>query len=407
VKVHIVQSGDTLNAIARRYRLNVNAIFNASSFRSGDRNLIYPGESAIIPDDGDSPVNQDLDFYDGDENEVRIKVNGTEFTGWSGVTIEVSLDGVARAFSITSAFDPSNSTLNASISPFSYSEVTIYIGSTLVLTGQIEVIQASISDSESAINIQGRSKTGVLLDCSIPVDQLTYTGLTLQQIANSFCQTFGIPVQLNGSDTTSVSDARAKPGDKYFDFLKSIADAKARILRDDERGRLVIDNRPSGTGAPVQSFIEGEGQFVAFSATYDGTQRFSRYKVLLQVKGFPEVSSEVFDTSIQTPRPSVVIEKEAEFNDARPAAEWERARAFARAGKFSMPVIGWRREDGQLWRPGEIITVQSPSCFLNNETRFLVTSVSYSLTAGERSVNLDLHLPETYTGSLPVVFPWE
>lgn len=46
---YTIKSGDTLSAIARKYNVPLADLIAANSFRSGDPNLIYPGEVVTIP----------------------------------------------------------------------------------------------------------------------------------------------------------------------------------------------------------------------------------------------------------------------------------------------------------------------------------------------------------------------
>ena len=51
-QVHVVQSGDTLSAIAQRYYGDANAymrIFEANRDKLNDPNLIFPGQELVIP----------------------------------------------------------------------------------------------------------------------------------------------------------------------------------------------------------------------------------------------------------------------------------------------------------------------------------------------------------------------
>lgn len=404
MRTHVVQPGETLQTIAARYNTTAAQIFQISAFRSGDQSKIYPGEVANIPDDPNEERSKAVDFG-FEENEVHAKINGRIFTGWSGANIQVSIDDAVSAFSVSAPYATTNEQLRLACKPFGYTEISVYVGNTLVLTGFIEKVALSSAPDSNTVTLTGRSKTALLVDCSIPTDLLSVAGLTLEQMAREFCGPFGIHVKID-EDTKKINDAKPEPGTSFMEFLKSQADAQGYIITDNEYGDLVFRKKAAYTGEPVMTLREGEGYFTGGSAEYDGSERFNSYLVMAQISGRAKEQYDVEDRGVPMFRPKIIVQSECEFGSVQAAAEWERALAFSRSVSVSTSVAEWRTPDGHLWNRGDIVSLYAPSLHIIRESPFVVASVNFTIDSGSRATGLTLTLPETYSGEMPSVYPW-
>lgn len=356
-------------------------------------------------------------------NIVGLTVNGTEYTGWEALTITRSLDSVADAFSLSGAFNPDNPQVKSAFKPFGYQAATVNIDGELILTGTIESVSPSISASDRTINAQGRSKTGVLVDCSIDGVGYQFSGTSLLANAQKLCKPFSIEalsamgIGTSFKSATQIAivpeaskilkDAKAEPGQSVFEFLNRIAQDAGLILTSDVKGRLIITKIQPGA-APVASLIEGVGGFMSASVTYNGAGRFSRYKVLQQQDGAPGISGTADDAGVKIYRPSVSVGAESDAKDVNKAAQWRRALALAGAVSVSAKMAEWRAPNGQLWTPGMVVTLLSPGAFILKETPFIIAEASLTLDASDgRTTSLRLVLPSTYSGEMPGSYPWE
>lgn len=395
MKKHIVVTGDTLNAIAARYGSTAQAIFRASSFKSGNIDLIYPGEVAIIPEEI-----TETDAGEGEGTQVYLEILGRRFTGWSGVNLTRAIDTIASGFSIDAAFN--NERDVELFKPFQYQDVKIFIGNRKILTGVLEVVSPSLSDSAKSISLEGRSITGQLVDCPLTTTDFQINGQTLGAIAKTVCSPYSINVVVR-SDTSTINVKRPEPEMTVFDFLKEIADANGKLLIDNADGSLVIMENPA-VSSPVASFVEGESKVSNWSAKYDGTARFSKYTVLAQAAGNPSIKNTVTDSAVSRSRPFIKVDKDA-GGDPEKAAKWQRALAISKSVSVSLSVPGWLN-GSRLWREGDTVTARAPSLFIYEETTFLISTVSFRTSEGENSTDLTLVLPETYSSELPDIYPW-
>jgi len=283
----------------------------------------------------------------------------------------------------------------------------VFIGSEPIITGTIEVIEPGITATDRQISVQGRSLPGVLVDCNIEADGWEFQGLTLFNLAREFCAPFSIPVVTEGPDTDAIFEIRAEPGQRYFDFLKQVADARGKLITDDRRGRLVIST-PTIGGDPVAAIVEGDGPVVSVSARYDGTRRYSKYTVMTQFAGVPDLHGTSSDRAVTAYRPFARVGSFAEFeDDIDIAADWERRLALSRSVSVSAVIKGWRHSSG-IWTPGDVVTLNAPSAYILRETRMIVAGVTLRIDESDGLVSeLRLILPETYAGDPPSRYPWE
>jgi prophage tail gpP-like protein len=336
---------------------------------------------------------------------VSLSIEGVEFEGWEALTITRSLDSLAHAFSLSGPFNPEDPAIIKAFRPFEYQKVLVTIDGEKLLTGRIESVAPSVTEADRVITIQGRSLTGPLLDCSVDIGKLQFDGLSLSTIARQVCNPHGIGiVALN--DTAPILEARADPGQGGFDFLNKLAADASLLLTTDTEGRLVIF-RYKAAGAPVASLAEGQGLVKAVTASYNGTGRWSRYKVLQQQDGAESITGTAEDKGVKIYRPIVEVGSEGDAKEIQKAAAWKRALALASSVSVSVTLAGWRAPAGMLWAPGQIVTLKAPGAFLTQEATMAVAEATLTLDASQGRIStLRLVLPATYSGEMPGSYPW-
>jgi prophage tail gpP-like protein len=337
-------------------------------------------------------------------DEVRLDIGGRRFTGWTGCTIDMAIDTLADAFSVSGPFNPDRSDLREAFRPFGYQDVKLYIDDDLLLTGRIDKVEPSVSASERVLTVQGRSLPGVLVDCSIE-DAAEMYGLHFSEIAAQVCRPFGIRVRAD-NDTNALDIARPEYGQSVYDFLNSLAAPRNLFLNSSYDGRLVITwGRAIVARGAVAALAEGRAPLLSVGASFDGTARYSRYIRSTQFAGIEDIRGEATDSAIGIYRPSVAALGDAD-TDPRVSAARARTAAFAGAVAVQVAVAGWRRPDGLRWAERQKVTLHAPGAFILRETEFLVAGVSLKLDASSgRTADLRLVLPQTYAGEMPEVLP--
>ncbi|KKN61471.1 hypothetical protein LCGC14_0521260, partial [marine sediment metagenome] len=253
----------------------------------------------------------------------------------------------------------------------------------------------------------GRSITGAIVDCSVDGSGFEFAGHTLGTIAKWLCDLYGVTVEFPDGDTTKIDETRAEPGETVFKFLNRLAQGKGMLLSADGDGKLII-RRSNPAGKPVAAIVEGESPYLGGSSSYDGTKRFSRYKVFLQQDGDPGIVGTVEDLGVPIYRPKVEVGTDADGKDAETAAAWRRTMALAEAVGLSVTISDWRTPGGQLWNKGDPITLYAPSLMVYRESPFMVAGVKLRIDETEgRVADLRLVLPQTYTTDMPEAYPWD
>ena len=337
-------------------------------------------------------------------DQVNLKINGVAFSGWESLTITRTIDSLADAFSLSGPFFPDNPDVVLAFKPFGYQSAIVDIDGETILTGQIEQVNPSLTADDMTLNVQGRSKTGFLVDCSLEGIGYQFDGLTLSKIAAKVAGKFGLSVTAT-KNTGPIKEARAEPGQGAGEFLSKLAQDSGLILSCDVRGNLVID-APNPSAAPVAALVQGQGRLKGASAGYNGAGRFSTYTVLQQQDGAEGLSGKAVDSSIPVYRPIIQTGGSSDAGNVTAAAEILRAVSLAGAVSLSAELSGWRTDAGKLWAPGQIVTVKAPAVFVSRETAYMIAEVSYKLDGGGHSTSLRLVLPATYSRQMPGVFPW-
>jgi prophage tail gpP-like protein len=340
------------------------------------------------------------------DDKVTLIIRGRDFTGWTASTIKMNIDDCADAFSLTAPFDPSDPTIKLCFKPREYQDTQVLIGDDVVLTGRQEKVNPHIGPDGRTLNVQGRSLTGQLVDCSIDGD-LEFSGLTLAAIARKICKPFGISVRAD-TDTTAIDIASAKYGQSPYDFLASIAGPRNILLNSSFKGELVLtDGRALMNREPIATLIEGKPPLVSVDPNFDSTVCFSYYKVSSQQDGSPDSGGRVDDTTIKRYRPRLV-EMDSVEQDPRRAASWERSKAFADSMSVSAQITGWRRTDGKLWAERQALMLQAPGAMLTRESKWLIGGPTHTMDADSgQMTTMRLIVPETYSGTIPKVLPWD
>ena len=358
-------------------------------------------------------------------DEVRLVIEGKEFTGWEALTVEMAVDHVADTLSITAPWDPDRVDLRAAFR--GYNRVQLYIGDDLYLTGRIDKADPDLSATDRKIVIQCRSLTGQLADCS-HAGELEFSGLALSTICRQVCKPFGVSVRAD-NDTAPIPEARAEYGQIAADFLNSLAAPRNILLNCSYQGELVLTSGVAlMSKQPVARLVEGQWPVEGVSGSRDWTKLFSVYKVATQFAGLPDIVDTVRDANVRIYRPRLSPSPDAMASPddqaaldalddevkAQTAAQVKtkmakartasriRAQAIAEACPTSVQLAGWRRPDGMRWAERQVVTLKAPSAMVYEEIPFLISSCRLTLdSTGGMSTDLSLVLPETYAGVLP------
>lgn len=331
-----------------------------------------------------------------------------QVTGWTSVAITRAIDSCADAYRLTMDWDPAGESRRRFV-PFSSAAVRLSVDNEVVITGYIERLTPEVSGDSRTLTIEGRSTTGVLLDWSAggPGRGYEFRNVTLGTVARELArpnQVIAMP------DTPLIPVVEFEPGQTVYEVLSAIAAGHALFAAPQPNGSLRF-TRFSGAGAPTKALDESESPIRRISATYDTTKRFQEYVVFGQTDSVPDVSAGVRDpqalgVSVRARRVRRLVQQ---TQDVQEAAVFERNRALIDSFCVRATVTGWTYR-GQLWQPGEIVSVRAPSAMLYNASNLIVNRVTLrSDPEFGQETDLELSLPAAYSNAKTIrgALPWQ
>jgi len=359
-------------------------------------------------------------------DQTAIIVDGTRIEQFSGESILRTIDNVGNGFSFDVPFFPGTKEYRDIFRPFKYQDIQLYIGGNLIINGTVEKITPSSTDTSNSVNVQGRSKTGVLVDCTFEKDDtMEFKGAALDEIAETVVSKFGLEVSFpDGPGAIFEKAGASSPMQKIFNFLHNLAKQRSLLMGQTVEAALLFF-RARISGVPVAELIEGQQGVIISKSAYDGTKRFSKYDVFGQEGGknnnfaqlLAEISKkpveadvstkDVTDPSIFAIRPKSIKANDTNQGNIEDVAKWQLTSDIAAAIDIPLGYEGWLRPDGELWAENELVLVHAPSIMIYKPFVLLVKSVLFNSTPEAKAVDLTLTIPEAYSGEVPTSFPWD
>jgi prophage tail gpP-like protein len=419
---YTIVPGDNLSKIAaaaygnpREWRTIWKA--NKAKLRSGNPNLIFPGEILWLPEQN-VPVEEDEDTapdrLEGKEpDDFTIIIEGLEVPVVDGKAFR-SIDTVADGFSATIPWDPTRQTernkeLIAKVKPYGYKTCECYLGGELMMTGRLYAVGASIDQNGVTLDLEGWGHTADLVDSTVrpPYEAKK---VTLEQRATSMLEGFAIDLDFRLEEDEPFDKITIQPTDTIFNHLLELARQRKALVTSDAKGRLVI-TQANTDGGSVYTLEEGRRPLSQATIRFDGRARFNSYTAISQSprkkgKNASAPTATAKDDIVPAARMYRFQADDTKGEKLQEAADWERSRRLADGLKVSLPVDGWQVPGTKdLWKENTIVTLKSASLFIPDGYDFLIRSVEYSFSESGAVANLELVPPETFTGE-PLKEPW-
>lgn len=371
---------------------------------------------------------------------IKLEVNGVQYDNFESVSCEIRLDALSSTFSFEATADEGTPL------PFKGGEpCRVIVDGENVLTGNIEVVAVDYSASRHTIFIQGRDKTGDLLDSSLlPID--IRAPITLKKLIEIVLKQIGLDIEVidevrpkpftsaefstgeEGEGTDPLNEAEdlaaIEAGDNAFEFLEKYSRKRQVLLTSNADGNLVIATN-SGENAPgeLQHVIgSNNNNILAANFSFDTTGRYNRYRFASQlntitlnqagdvpIESVVDQSGDAFDPTIRIGRQLVLVSEVPSSNaQCQSRALWEADIRRARGLVYAVTVNGYRvdptDDESDLWRTNKLYQITDD--FLGKQERMLCNSVTYTLDlisgqqtalgfVDEKTYTLDLNKPKT------------
>jgi prophage tail gpP-like protein len=405
-KQYTIVDENTLSLVAQRaygdatyWRRIWNA--NQTTLRSGNPDLIFPGETILIPllPERKLPV---ISNATKDQLGIFINLDGREIRPQSARLIR-SMDLVANAFNCSFPWEYGDDPdLDSRVRPYSYTPATASIGDTPIVTGVLYTPNPAIGKG-TVLNLSGATATADLVDSSLK-PPYEFNDITLRDLLNQIVKPLGYNIIFDADTGGPFDRVTATAGQKIFDFLSRLAKQR-NVLLSCNTGTDLVVTQAITDGAPVATLEEGITPGVTgWGQNFDGRQRFNVYRAIGES---PLGTEEGLATDKTVPRTRFkdVRASESQLGNLKAVAEWERNKSLADALTFQLTVEDWYNPSGNLWEENTIITVKSKSMFLPQGFNFLINRVEYVIGTGGRSSVLSFVPPTVYSQG-EIVDPW-
>lgn len=343
-------------------------------------------------------------------DEVSLLVNGREYGGWTEVNISRALDAIAGAFAISLVERWAGSgRVQAQVEPWPIlngDECQLKIGKDVIIDGYVDQFRPSFSSTSHTIEIQGRDRTGDLVDCTALHKPDQWSNIDLLQFAKIICAPFKIKVSTDVDVGPVFPSIKLQQSETAFSALDRLTRFRKLLLTADGNGGVLITR--AGTGRATVALVQGKN-ILSASGVLDTSERFSKYVVKgqntssLTVDGVAEthIESDVGDAGVQRYRPLVLMaESGSTAATAKERAIWEANVRLGRSATAQVTVAGWRQTPGgKLWVPNLRVPMDVP--WLRMKGDMLVRQVVYRRNDQGTLVDLSLVSPQAFSPEPP------
>jgi prophage tail gpP-like protein len=401
---YTIVQGDTLSGISlRAYGIASKwpDIWKSNStvLRSGDPNLIFPGEVIWVPDDHElqevkTESFPELEISGKDPNDFTLVINGREVPVQSG-TVTKTMDTLADGWTAVVAFDaddPAYDEFKPLFYPYQYQEAVVYLGGIRMVTGYLYSVNPSSGPDGRVITLEGWSKTADLVDSTIK-SPFQASKVTLEERINEVIPA-GIGVEFTATGDAQFDRVKAERTDTISDHILGLAKQRAIPVSSTATGQVLCEDVYSG--APVEELKEDTATGRNWSAKFDGRARWNTYRALGKSPRSRKAAN-AKDNGVRLPRLLAFNSDDTTAGNIADAAAYRRNRELANALSISIPVFSWYTPSGKLRKVNTTSTVTSPTLFLDDGFVLLTREIEYRFNQSGIDATLSMVPPSVYT----------
>lgn len=334
-----------------------------------------------------------------DRDRVTLAINGKLYNYWLDESVCAGISRFARDFkmSITREWPEGLGELKGIREG---DKVEVRIGDDLVATCYVDATPISYDESSISIDIEGRSKTSDLIDCSATNKPAQWKGATIAAIVKALSAEYSVDVVVDFDDKEVIKEFQFERGDSPFDAIDKLRKQRNLIICDDAEGRVVIAKIGQ---YKADDKLELGKNIKRASCPKDFKDVFNEYIVIGQKSGdgksnAKEHNSETKETDTVFKRKRVLYIKQSGNADMRACtdrAKYERQSRFAKAHEVTLTVRGWRQTSGELWKPNMIVQYVDP--VLGFEREMLIVECEYRVSTSGTETVMKIGLPDGYS----------
>lgn len=297
--------------------------------------------------------------------DLQLKLGQDLYSGWKGISVNRSLEQLAHSFDLTLTDNRVGGARDIILG----APCEVRLDGKTIVTGYVDRIRPGYDGRRRTLTVSGRSKTGDLVDCSIPPSQIKSEarGQTLLQLAQTWCQPFGIRASSTVNDLQTLKTSSLEAGQTGFEYLERYARVAGVMLTTGANGDLVICR--ASQQRLTTALVLG-GNIRSAEGEFNSRDRFSVYSMLgqetLSGDGWDsegaatKVAMDIEDPSFSRRyRPTTIVADDLTEAEMRRRGEWQRNVHYGRSQQATYTVSGWHHSDG-LWSPNVQVRVQDP-----------------------------------------------
>ena len=413
-KIYVAKQGDTLEKIAAK-TIGSGSLYQKIWYANPfiiNKDIIPEGQKIIIPDL--NLLNSIPEQSANDKDKLTVNIDGVLLTNFFNVKILLSIDAAADSFILSVPFDPNDKELKELFKPFNFNNITIFIGNELILNGFVVNIIPSVTDSSSAIIIEGYSKTGILNDCHFPPSSypLEFNNLTLFDIVSQTASYFNINAIDEAKDDYTFLDLDVKPETQAYDFISGLAKKRGVLLKSNNNGELILKKSSLLDGS--FTLEENSPGILNISTNYDGQKAFTTVTGILNynddddepvANSTTEKDQFLIDSGVS--RPFVYQLDNIEDGTITQSVKSKLRRGWGERISYRMTVSGWRTPTGELWRDDLVFNLYYPSVMIYKTTKVIVKTSELIIDHENNNfTELEVTLPQAYNDEPLETLPW-
>jgi prophage tail gpP-like protein len=349
---------------------------------------------------------------------MLVKINKQDVFFFTSGSISLKLDSIASTFSLSCRFNPENDLHKELFKPLQYLDIEIFNSKEKkIFTGTILNHSFRSNKEFNLVNISGYSKSGILEDVTIPPKMypLENTSLSLKQIAEKLCNAYGIGlkigsnagnVNVKGTETEGLTTEEkanvlypktvASPTDTVKGYLAKLCAQRNILLSHDFDGNVVLF-KPNDNAKP-KYFFNSENT-LEMGSDYNGQGMHSEINVVRQPSeenaGVSNVDKAI-NPLIGKYRPTTKVLSSGSDTDTKKAADYELASELQNITR-TVKLVGLFDD---LF-PGDIVNTHEHGTYSFAYSRYMISEVTLNFNEKEETTDLQLRLPETYSGKVP------
>ena len=322
---------------------------------------------------------------------VTLRVDGKIYEGWQRARVTRSLRDIAGDFELRLTRKwKSSSTKAIELSIKPGMPCTLHCGNDLLLTGYIDEFIPSYDAESVEWIVQGRSKTGDLVDCSAIYKSGQWQSATLDRVAKDICSPFGIDVVVECDVGAAFVRVAIEQGETCFELLDRLAKQRGILLTTNEAGSLVLTQ---ASNSPMNAALRLGENILAARGQFSQRDRASQWIVKGSSYGGGSTwddtapatiggqKATITDPDITRYRPRIIIAEDVTTAEgASRRGQWQKQRSLGEGTQTEITVAGWRidglRGDaGALWRINRLVPIKDELQGL--DVTWLIVSVTF------------------------------